>query len=297
MSRLLLICLLLLPAALRAQPVDEPGTLCSPGAFGQVQCIRPSHFVHDTCQAIESFARLNGLDPGFFARLLWQESRFDPHALSHANAQGIAQFIPSTAALRGLRDPYNPAEAMEYSAEYLGELSRRYGNQGLAAVAYNGGERRADGLVTRSGGLARETIDYVRIITGLSAETWRDSPPEAHDFALQPDKPFATACHELARNRRLTPYPEPEPEMLKWGVQLVFGTTQDRALAQYRQRVRSCAALVKGEKPDLVWQKSRASPKGGYFMARIGRKDRDSAWSYCSKLKARGCLCAVYKNY
>ena len=297
MGQVFLLLLLLLPAAVRAQPAEEPGTLCSPGAFGQVQCIRPSHFVHDTCQAIDSFAREHGLDPGFFARLLWQESRFDPNALSHANAQGIAQFIPSTARLRGLRDPYNPAEAMEYSAEYLGELSRRYGNHGLAAVAYNGGERRANGLVSKTGGLARETIDYVRIITGLSAETWRDNPPEKHDFSLQADKPFQQACHELARKRRLTPYPEPEPELLKWGVQLAFGTTQDRALSQYRQRVRSCRGLVSGEKPDLVWQKSRASPKGGYFMARIGRASRDAAWKYCAKLKAQGCLCAVYKNF
>jgi soluble lytic murein transglycosylase-like protein len=148
------------------------------------------------------------LDPGFFARLLWQESRFDPNALSHANAQGIAQFIPSTARLRGLRDPYNPAEAMEYSAEYLGELSRRYGNHGLAAVAYNGGERRADGLVAKTGGLAKETIDYVKIITGLPAETWRDAAPRKHDFRLQKDKPFAQACHELARKRKLSRYPQ-----------------------------------------------------------------------------------------
>ncbi len=100
-------------AADQTPPPDEPGTLCSAGAFGPVQCIRPSHAVHDTCQAISHFAARHGLDPGFFARLLWQESRFDPNALSHANAQGIAQFIPSTAELRGLVDPYAPAEAME----------------------------------------------------------------------------------------------------------------------------------------------------------------------------------------
>lgn len=277
--------------------VPEPGTLCSRGAFGPVECIRPSQFVHDTCQAIAHFSATHGLDPGFFARLLWQESRFDPNARSHANAQGIAQFIPSTAELRGLSDPYNPAEAMEYSAEYLGELTRRYGNQGLAAVAYNGGERRADGLVTRAAGLARETIDYVKIITGLPAETWRDSPPEAHDFRLQKDMSFQTACHDLARNRRFTAFPPPEPVVKKWGVQMAFGTSKDRAMAQYRARAKSCAGLVKGEEPDLIWQKSRASPRGGYWMARLGRDGRDAAWSFCGKLKARGCTCAVYKNY
>lgn len=294
--RVFLFLMLLLPATLRA----EPGTMCSPGAFGHVQCIRPSHFVFDTCQAIEIYAEANALDPGFFARLIWQESRFDPNALSHADAMGIAQFIASTAKLRGLLDPYNPAEALEYSAEYLGELRRRYGNHGLAAVAYNGGEKRADGLVARTGGLARETIDYVKIITGLPAEIWRDAAPEEPDFRLDGEKPFQKACQEMARNRRLTAYPKQvpgKPVLKKWGVQMAFGITEKRALAQYRQRAKSCRGLVDGRQPDLVWGKSRASPKGGYFFARLGHDTRDAAWNLCRRLKARGCICAVYKNY
>ena len=111
----------------------EAGALCSNGAFGHVQCIRPAHFVHDTCQALEVFATQHGLDPHFFARLIWQESRFDPNALSPADARGIAQFIPSTAKLRGLTDPYNAADALEHSAEYLAEMVERFGNEGLAA--------------------------------------------------------------------------------------------------------------------------------------------------------------------
>ena len=124
---------------------DGPGTLCSTGRLGPVACIRPDHAAFDICQHIESASRRHMLDPGFFARLLWQESRFDANALSPAGAQGIAQFLPGTAKLRGLADSYNPAEAMERSAHYLAELIQRDGNPGLAAVAYNGGERRADG--------------------------------------------------------------------------------------------------------------------------------------------------------
>ncbi|WP_417719896.1 lytic transglycosylase domain-containing protein [Salipiger sp.] len=295
----LFVGLLVLAMPLRAgiaPGVPEPGTQCSRGSFGPVECIRPSQFVHDTCQAIDHFAQRHGLDRGFFARLIWQESRFDPNALSPANARGIAQFIPSTAALRGLKDPYNPAEALEYSAEYLGELARRYGNQGLAAVAYNGGERRADGLVAETGGLARETVDYVQIITGLTAETWRDEPPDSHDFRLQKDKTFAEACHDLARNRRLTAYPRPEPALKPWGIQMAFGTSKSKALDQFRDRARICSAQIKGESPELVWEKSRASPRGGYWMARLGRDSRDAAWRDCLKLKSSGCVCAVYKN-
>ncbi|WP_425072885.1 lytic transglycosylase domain-containing protein [Sagittula sp. S175] len=293
--RWLFLLILCLPVRLSA----EPGTLCSTGTHGHVQCIRPSFFVYDTCQAIEAFAVRNDLDPGFFARLIWQESRFDPHALSHAKAMGIAQFIASTAKLRGLKDPYNPAEALEFSAEYLGEMTRRYGNHGLAAVGYNGGERRAEGLIAGTGGLARETVDYVRIITGLNAETWRDTPPESHDYRLSKDLPFQQACYELARNRRLTPYPDPEPPkpvMPKWGVQVAFGISKQAALSKYSAATRSCKGLIGKEEPFLIWSKSRASPKGGYYMARLGRDSRNAAWSLCSRLKQRGCICAVYRN-
>ena len=71
-----------------------------------MQCVRPAHFVHDTCQAIDAFAHVNHMDPAFFAQLIWQESRFDPDALSpaRARARATAQFIDGTAQLRGLRD-------------------------------------------------------------------------------------------------------------------------------------------------------------------------------------------------
>src|SRR5262249_28170589 len=39
----------------------------------------------------------NDLPVDFFARLIWQESRFDPTAVSRAGAQGVAQFMPATA--------------------------------------------------------------------------------------------------------------------------------------------------------------------------------------------------------
>ena len=292
MRVLLILVLLCLPALPRA----EPGTLCSAGKWGPVECIRPSHFVFDTCQALEVFATRHGLDPGFFARLIWQESRFDPNALSPANARGIAQFIDSTAALRGLRDSYNPAEALEHSAEYLGEMVRRFGNPGLAAVGYNGGERRAEGLIAGTGGLARETIDYVQIITGLTAETWRDAPPEAHDFRLQKDKPFRDACFELARDRRLTPYPRPKPAVRPWGVQLAFGRSQSEARRAFERQTAACRGVAAGEKLDLVFVKNRVSGQKGFYMARISRDSVREANALCRRFRAAGCVCAVYEN-
>ena len=71
-----------------------------------------------------------------------------------------------TAKLRDLPDSYNPAQAIERSANYLGELQRTYGNAGLAAVAYNGGEGRANGFTNEGKRLASETVKYVPIISG-----------------------------------------------------------------------------------------------------------------------------------
>ncbi|WP_037262395.1 lytic transglycosylase domain-containing protein [Roseivivax halodurans] len=291
--RFLILLLLTAPLPAAAQ---EPGRMCSTGKWNHVQCIRPSHYVHDTCQAIEYFARENALDPGFFARLIWQESRFDPNALSHADARGIAQFIDGTADLRGLGDSYNPAEALEHSAHYLGDMARRYGNQGLAAVGYNGGEGRAEGLIAGSGGLARETVHYVQIITGLRAETWRDDPPEDPDFRLQGDMPFREACHDLARNRRMTRYPPPEPVHAPFGVQLAYGLTVAAARQSFEQRSQACRSGVEEIDLDLVYVRSRITGQRARYMARLGQQSASAAHRLCAELRRQGCICAVYRN-
>jgi len=70
---------------------------------------------------------------------LMAESGFDPYAGSPAGAQGIAQFIPSTAAAYGLRDPFDPAEAIDAEAHLMSDLLRQFGSPQLALAAYNAG--------------------------------------------------------------------------------------------------------------------------------------------------------------
>ena len=53
-------------------------------------------------QSIAEAATSQGLPEAFFRRFIWQESRFNPRAISNAGAQGIAQFMPGTARWRGL---------------------------------------------------------------------------------------------------------------------------------------------------------------------------------------------------
>jgi Transglycosylase SLT domain len=67
------------------------------------------------------------------------ESNFDPFASSPAGAEGIAQFIPSTAASYSLRDPFDPVEAIEAQAHLMSDLTHRFGSPQLALAAYNAG--------------------------------------------------------------------------------------------------------------------------------------------------------------
>jgi Transglycosylase SLT domain/D-alanyl-D-alanine carboxypeptidase len=73
------------------------------------------------------------------AAQLMAESNFDPFASSPAGAQGIAQFIPSTAAAYGLRDPFDPEEAIDAQARLMSDLIRQFGSPQLALAAYNAG--------------------------------------------------------------------------------------------------------------------------------------------------------------
>jgi hypothetical protein len=73
------------------------------------------------------------------AAQLMAESNFNPYASSPAGAQGIAQFIPSTAAAYGLTDPFDPVAAMDAQAHLMSDLIRQLGSPQLALAAYNAG--------------------------------------------------------------------------------------------------------------------------------------------------------------
>src|SRR5262249_19375781 len=139
--------------------------------------------VASICDALAAAAGENDLPVDFFARLIWQESRFDPTAVSRAGAQGVAQFMPATATSRGLADPFDPIEAIAHSAKLLRDLRRDFGNLGLAAAAYNAGPRRVRDWLAGRRGLPRETDAYVRIVTGQSPQQWargQAGPPPKH---------------------------------------------------------------------------------------------------------------------
>jgi soluble lytic murein transglycosylase len=100
--------------------------------------------------AVEAEAAEFGLDPLLFAALVRQESIFDAEALSPAGARGLAQLLPSTAALtaRGLDVTFYPDWItlpdlnLHLGAAHFAELLRQFNGRVDAAVAsYNAGGR------------------------------------------------------------------------------------------------------------------------------------------------------------
>ncbi len=67
------------------------------------------------------------------------ESGFNPNAVSPAGAQGLAQFMPGTAASYGLRNPFDPEAAIDAQAHLMSDLLRQFRSVPLALAAYNAG--------------------------------------------------------------------------------------------------------------------------------------------------------------
>lgn len=257
-------------------------------------CIARATYARDVCRTIERTAQANALDPAFFARLIWRESLFQADALSPAGAEGIAQFMPDTAKLRGLVDSYNPAEALAASAAYLADLVRDFGNIGMAATAYNGGEARAARFRAKEGGLAPETRAYVEAITGHSAEVWRDAPPARVDLALKGEGAFEAVCIALAATRG-KPGGDFEPPLKPWGV--IVASNRDREGAERQvARLQNRFSTILAREEIRYARARRPGLPGRIFAAQLGRDSRAEADALCARLRDRGGDCMVLRN-
>ena len=140
--------------------------------------------IERVCEALADAATAHDLPVGFFARLIWQESKFDQWARSPVGAQGVAQFMPPTAAEYGLEDPFDPIESVAASARFLRELRDQFGNLGLAAAAYNAGGGRIRRWLNGQSSMPEETRKYVDAITGHPPKRWTVRKPLEISFAL-----------------------------------------------------------------------------------------------------------------
>lgn len=112
-----------------------------------------------------------GISPDAFVRQIQQESGFNPNAGSPAGAEGIAQFMPATAASMGV-NPYDPSSALPGAARLMASLAAQFGGDySKALAAYNAGAGAVDSAVAQGGGnwlayMPAETQNYVAVIMG-----------------------------------------------------------------------------------------------------------------------------------
>jgi peptidoglycan DL-endopeptidase CwlO len=125
---------------------------------------------------IEQAAASNGIPASLLAGLLYHESRFEPNAVSSAGAEGIAQFMPATAAGMGI-DPTDPTQAIEGAAQLMGSYSRQFGSYADALAAYDAGSS----AVERYGGVPpyAETQAYVPAVLSLAGLSAQSGPVAA----------------------------------------------------------------------------------------------------------------------
>ncbi|RBW61728.1 MULTISPECIES: lytic transglycosylase domain-containing protein [Ruegeria] len=108
-------------------------------------------------------ARKHSVPEELFLRLVQQESGWNPHAVSHKGALGLAQLMPGTARLLGV-NPHDPKQNLEGGARYLSWQYRKFKSWRLALAAYNAGPK----AVEKHGGVPpyKETQNYVKVIWG-----------------------------------------------------------------------------------------------------------------------------------
>jgi soluble lytic murein transglycosylase-like protein len=118
--------------------------------------------------ALTQAAAAANLSPTLLSALVWQESRWNPQAVSPKGAMGLAQLMPATARTLGV-NPTDPIANLNGGARYLRMLLDQFdGNVEKALAAYNAGP----GRVRSAGGVPAiaETRNYVSsIVRRISA--------------------------------------------------------------------------------------------------------------------------------
>ncbi|WP_315754504.1 MULTISPECIES: lytic transglycosylase domain-containing protein [unclassified Bradyrhizobium] len=257
------------------------------------------------CLMIESAAKANDLPLEFFARVIWQESRFQSDAVGPVTrngqrAQGIAQFMPGTANQRQLLDPFDPVQALPKSAQFLAELRDQFGNLGLAAAAYNAGPRRVQDWLTGKGQMPWETRNYVSAITGATIDEWA----AAGSGGKTPPSPPPTSCRQLMAMLKRAPNPfvtELEQHVAlsaakPWGVQLAAGFDRNKALAMYSRAIKGLGPVIGDRDPSLLSSVMRSRGNRAFYQVRIGAETRAEADALCSRIRGAGGACFVLRN-
>ena len=122
-------------------------------------------------ELVKREAATHGFDWPLIVAQMYQESRFDPKAKSHAGALGLMQMLPRTAREFGVRDLRDPEQSIRAGVAYLSWLHSRFApdlavkdRMWFALAAYNAGY----GHVTDARRLASGQL-------GLDPNRWFDN--------------------------------------------------------------------------------------------------------------------------
>lgn len=278
-----------------------PATMVAKGTKAAAEAAAgPKPFVDIVCPIMQEEAEARGLPPMFFVRLIWKESRFNPQAVSPKGAQGIAQFMPGTAEMRGLADPFEPRAAIMHSASLLADLRAEFGNVGLAAAAYNAGAERVRVWLAGRGGLPWETVSFVRFVTGRAAEEWKLNETDLPEAIKTPNEPAQESCRKLAPLVVRAVY-ETEPLTASgawrpWGAQVSTSFSKAKALAWFGRLRRRHAKVLAEAEPFVLPQRNLSRGRRLLYMVQVGADSRKEAETLCNRLRANGGACIVQKN-
>ncbi|GGF73649.1 transglycosylase [Azorhizobium oxalatiphilum] len=247
------------------------------------------------CRLIEDAAKANALPVPFFTRLIWQESSFRLWVVSSKGAQGIAQFMPGTAAERGLADPFDPEAALPASAHLLADHARAFGNLGLAAAAYNAGPGRVQAFLAGRSGLPSETRAYVLAITGRSAEDWKQAGRDTKAGDAVPAEGCRTVVAALRRGAG-TSGVVANAEFSPWGIQVAGAVSKSAALAAYQRQAKAISAVFADTQPMIIGTRLAGRGRAPFYRVRMPAQTRQEANAACTRLKAAGASCIVLAN-
>ena len=148
------------------------------------------------------YAQIYGVDPTLVRAVMRHESGFKSTAVSPKGAQGLMQLMPGTAALMGVKDPFDPEQNIAGGVGYLRHcLDRFQHNVPLAVAAYNAGPE----SVAKCGAIPpyQETQVFVNNVMGAYA-----GPTQMKPGAPGDPKAPAPAPGKGAKSRKKDAKPE-----------------------------------------------------------------------------------------
>jgi len=118
--------------------------------------------------ALNEVASMAGVSPVLLEALVWEESRWNPKAVSPKGAIGLSQLMPGTAEELGV-DPHDPLANLAGGARYLKMQLDRFGDLELALAAYCAGPKKV--VAARGVPAIPEVRTYIDSIIGRIAIT------------------------------------------------------------------------------------------------------------------------------